>query len=254
MLDVYHWEPNGASGRILIALAEKRLAFNSHYIDLLALEQYAPAMLELSANGEVPVVVLDGAAYRGESQVAEWLEEQFPEAPLMPADPRGRWSVRVWQKSVDDGFAAAVSEVAWTALGVHSDGKLKQRLRVALDNIGPARSRAAWKTAVEGFSEERLSQAHARIEADVAAIEAALAGSPWLAGAAFSLADVAVFPYLRYLPRIAPHTVGEARTPRTMAWLRAVEERPAVREALARGRRRDPFALAVPGPEPVRWG
>lgn len=254
MLDVYHWEPNGASGRILIALAEKRLAFTSHYVDVLALEQFRAPLVELSESGEVPIVVLDGAAYTGESQVAELLEDTFPDLPLMPADPLGRWAVRVWQKSVDDTLSTSVSELAWKAYGPYGDREFAARTGEAVESIASFPARSAWKSALAGYSDERLGQARARVDDAVKKIEATLGESRWLAGSTFSLADVAVFPYLSYLPALMPERVSDTETPRTSAWLRAVAERPAVREALACGRAADPFALAAPGPEPVRWG
>jgi GSH-dependent disulfide-bond oxidoreductase len=254
MLSVYHWEPNGGSGRVLIALAEKRLEFTSHYVDLLALEQYRPALLELTESGEIPILVHDGAAYTGDSEVGEFLEESFPARPLMPADPRGRWEVRVWQKYVDDGLAASVSELAWQAYGGHGDSALAAKLRAAIESVAMPERRESWSAALAGYSDERLVQARSRVEAAVEKIESTLRASRWLAGDSFTLADVAVFPYVRYLPRIAPGTVSEASTPRMVAWLRAVAERPAVREALGRGRATDPFALAAPGPEQIRWG
>jgi GSH-dependent disulfide-bond oxidoreductase len=254
MLNVYHWEPSGASGRVLIALAEKGLEFTSHYVDLLALEQYRPAILELSDSGEIPIVVHDGAAYAGESAVCELLEEAYPARALMPPDPHGRWEVRVWQKYVDDGFAASVSELAWQAYGVSGDGAPTAKLRAAVEKIAVPRQREAWSEALAGYSQERLSEARTRVAAAVTKIEAALGASRWLAGAEFTLADVAVFPYLKYLPRLAPAMVDEASAPRTAAWLGAVAERPAVREILARARTADPFAVAAAGPEQIRWG
>lgn len=254
MLDVYHWEPNGASGRILIALAEKRLAFTSHYVDVLAFEHFRAPLAALSESGEVPIVVLDGAPFTGESQVAELLEDTFPDPPLMPAEPLGRWKVRVWQKSVDDALSASVSELAWMAYGIHGIGEQAARARAAAEEIASFAARDAWKSALAGYSDERLGQARARVDAAVENVETTLGDSAWLAGSSFSLADVAVFPYLNYLPALMPERVSDAATPRTTAWLRAVAERPAVQEALGRGRAGDPFRLAVPGPEPVRWG
>jgi glutathione S-transferase len=70
----------------------------------------------------------------------------------------------------------------------------------------------------------------------------------------FSLADVAVFAYFKYLPALGSARLSESEAPRALAWLRAISERPAVRAALARGRTADPFATATPAPEQIRWG
>ena len=254
MLEVYHWEPNGASGRILIVLAEKRLEFTAHYVDVLALAQYRPPLRELCGTGEIPILILDGAAYTGETQVAELLEETFAPSPLMPADPLGRWQVRVWQKYVDDGLAASVSDLAWNAYAPRADGAAAADLRAAVERLAQPQQRAEWTAALEGGSDERLAQSRARVAAAIAKIESTLTGAPWLAGASFTLADAAVFPYLRYLPALVPELLSAASAPRTTAWLSAVGERPAVREALGRGRTADPFTVAAPGPQSVRWG
>ena len=37
MLTLYHWEPNANSGKPMLALMEKGVAFESHYLDLLNL-------------------------------------------------------------------------------------------------------------------------------------------------------------------------------------------------------------------------
>lgn len=254
MLEVYHWEPNGASGRILIALAEKGLEFTAHYVDVLALAHYRPPVRDLCETGEIPILVLEGAPYSGETQVAELLEETFAQNPLMPADPLGRWAVRVWQKYVDDGLAAWVSDLAWSAYAPRGDSVAAARLRAAVETITDPQQRAEWRAALDGHPDERLAQARAHVASAVAKIESALAGTPWLAGDSFSLADAAVFPYLRYLPALVPRLLDAASAPRTRAWLRAVGERPAVRGALGRGRAADPFTVAAPGPQSVRWG
>lgn len=271
MLDLYHWEPNGASGRVLIALQEKGLAFSSCYVDVLAFEQYRPEILELTEQGEVPLLVHDGAAYTEATYICEFLDEAFPSSPLLPKDARGRWQVRVWQKSVDDGFAASVSELAWQAYGgARGIGALvpgapvpdalgpgaptHTALCAAVERIPVEAGRKLWEAAVTGLDEEQLARARDRVRDAVKRIEGQLSGSRWLAGTAYSLADIAVFPYFKYLPELCPDLVSDDATPQTMSWMRAVGSRPAVRSALGRGRVANPFTVAAPGPEQVRWG
>ena len=42
---LYHWEPNANSGKPMLALMEKGVAFNSHYLDLLSFDQHQPEYL-----------------------------------------------------------------------------------------------------------------------------------------------------------------------------------------------------------------
>jgi glutathione S-transferase len=254
MLQLYHWEPNGACARVMIALKEKGLEFESRYVDLLAFEQHSPAFLALSGTGETPVLVRDGEAFTESSYVCEHLDEAFPDPPLMPSDPYGRWRARGWQKYVDDYLAAAVADLAWAAFGA---GALQGR------DIDPGRilarvptheRRAVWAEALAGYDEARLDRARGRVRLAVEKIEAELERGDWLAGAAFSLADIAVFAYLNYLPRLTPAVLDPGAAPRTAAWLERVSGRPGVKAALAMARTPDPYAAAAPGPEHVRWG
>ncbi len=253
MLDLYHWEPNGASARVIIALEEKGLAYSSHYVDLLRFEQHAPEFLALNESGQVPVLVRDGVSYTEASAICEYLEEAFPGEALMPADPLGRWRVRVWQKHVDEVLAPSVCELAWQACGLAAFQALERgpaEPHRALERIQAPERRAAWQAALGGFTAEQLALARSRVEATIAKLESDLADSSWLAGPGYSLADIAVISYVKYLPALYPATLNE----RTTRWIRSIEARPAVRAALARGRIADPFTIAAPGPEQVRWG
>ena len=108
MLELYHWEPNGASARVLIALKEKGVAFESRYVDVLAFEQLTPAFLAMNEMGQTPVLVRDGGEAMNESSyVCEYLDEAFPDRPLMAGDAAVRHKIRTWQKYVDDHLTAS---------------------------------------------------------------------------------------------------------------------------------------------------
>ena len=255
MLELYHWEPNGASARVLIALKEKGLDFNSRYVDVLAFEQHAPEYLKLNETGETPVLVADGAAMNESSYICEYLDEAYPDTPLMPKDALGRWAARAWQKYVDDYLAAAVSELAWSAYGLDA---LKRRngasVRDAVSRISSRPRRDVWTEATAGYDDEQRAKARGRVETTIAKMEDDLSKGDWLAGPSYSLADIAVYAYVNYLPKVTPDLVNETKAPRTMAWLKRTAARPAVQAALAMARTPDPYAAAAPGPERVRWG
>ncbi len=256
MLDLYHAEPTGASGRVLIALLEKGLEFHGHHVDVLALEQYRPPLRQLEPSGEIPILASDGALYTGATPICELLEEVFPDRPpLMPAGARDRWAVRVWQKYVDDVVAPCVGELAWEAFGARSmPPSDREGLAEAIERLVPLDDRGRWRAALAGYGAERLARARGRVEEALGRVEAALAESTWLAGPAYSLADIAVFAYFKYLPQLAADRVNESAAPRTLQWLRAISERSAVCSALASGRAADPFGTAIPAPEQIRWG
>ncbi len=95
-------------------------------------------------------------------------------------------------------------------------------------------------------SEDQLANARERIGAGVDRLEAALQGSDWLLGDAYSVVDINAFAHVHTLPRLTPELVNPERTPRLIAWLARVGERQAVKDALAMAKSpTDSYAPAV---------
>ena len=53
---LYHWEPNANSGKPMLALMEKGVAFDSHYIDMLNFDQHKPEYLAINPQGTIPAM------------------------------------------------------------------------------------------------------------------------------------------------------------------------------------------------------
>jgi glutathione S-transferase len=247
-MKLHHWEPHGACARVLIALAEKGLPYAGQYVDLLNGEQFRSGFLALNPGGQVPVLEHDGLALTDASYICEYLEEAFPDAPrLMPDDPKGRWTVRGWQKFVDDHLAGAISDLAWDR---HREAADPAAIAALAEQAPTDERRAHWREHAAPFPAERLDRARAYVHQAIERMEAALARGPWLAGDGFSLADIAVYGYASWLPDLAPELVS----PPVADWLGRVGARDSVNAARQAGRAVDPHAQAAPGPEQTRWG
>jgi GSH-dependent disulfide-bond oxidoreductase len=104
------------------------------------------------------------------------------------------------------------------------------------------------------YTPQILDTARERLKFPVGRVEATLAARPWLAGPRYSIADIDAFAMLRVLPDLAPEVVNASATPRTMDFIARLNERPAVRAALATSKSGKPQEHFVPGVEPSRWG
>ena len=77
--------------RVRIALAEKGVEFETVEIDL----SNRPAWLyEKNPTGRVPVLEEDGRPLPESAVIMEFLDERYPEPPLLPADPADRAQIR----------------------------------------------------------------------------------------------------------------------------------------------------------------
>src|SRR5690606_481677 len=128
-------------------------------------------------------------------------------------------------------------------------------LRGQIERLEPQERRAAWMAVVDGsYTDDVLTAALERLKHPAKRVEDALSRGQWLAGDAYSIADIDASAMLDASPYLAPEVVNERATPRITEFLQRVRERPAVREALALSRTGRPREAFVPGVEPSRWG
>src|SRR5579862_6654033 len=112
-LELYHAEPRANSLKPVAALLEKGLTYTSHYVDLLNFEQHEPWFLKINPDGQVPVLVHDGAVITESTVINEYLDQVYPDPPLRPANALACARMRVFTKFVDEYFRPALSSIAW---------------------------------------------------------------------------------------------------------------------------------------------
>ncbi len=192
-----------AAWRVRIALNLKRLSAEQVAHHLRRGEQTDPAYLRLNPQGLVPALELDDGAVLTQSlAICEWLEETWPNPPLLPAEPTARAHVRA--------FALAI------ACDIHPVQNLKvlNRLRTLGHNDDQV---TAW--------------ARTTIEEGLAACESLLRhedGGPFCFGGAPTLADLCLVPQLYNARRFGADTHA---LPRLMAAEAACLTLPAFQEA-----------------------
>ena len=256
MLELYHWEPNANSLKVMICLAEKGLDYQSHYVDILEFEQYLPGFLVLNPFGQVPVLLHDGEVITESSLILEYLAEAFPARRLAPVDPKGWYDAQAWGKFVDYNLGPSVSSLGWHQVMTPIMKKRDQKkLREAVDRIPIWERKAAWMTAMgDTYSEDQLNDSRRKIDLAVKRIEGTLGQSPWLQGADYSIVDIGAFALSCTLPRLLPEAVNARKTPKTMDWLGRINARPAVKKALSMRGKAGEKDVYAPGPEHSRWG
>jgi maleylpyruvate isomerase len=85
-----------ATYRVRIALALKGIDFDEDYVDLLAGEQFQGEVARLNPQNSVPVLTSQDASLTQSLAILEYIEECFPEPPLLPANPLDRARVRAF--------------------------------------------------------------------------------------------------------------------------------------------------------------
>jgi len=211
MIDLYYWTtPNGH--KVTMFLEESGLPYRIHPINIGKGDQFAPDFLAIAANNRIPAIVDHGRADGGapvslfeSGAILLYLAEKTGQ--FIPADPRGRAEVLQW--------------LFWQMGG-----------------LGPM---AGQNHHFSGYAPEKIPYAINRYVNETArlygVLDKRLADRPFVAGEEYSIADMAIYPW------IVPHErQGQdlADFPNLARWFGDVAARPATALAYAQAERVNP--------------
>lgn len=91
---------SGTTYRTRLALNWKGVPFDYCPVDLVSGAQSQPEFTSKNPQGLVPALEVDGRFLTQSPAILEWIEETWPDRPLLPSDPMRRAQVRA--------FAAAI--------------------------------------------------------------------------------------------------------------------------------------------------
>jgi glutathione S-transferase len=235
MLTLYHFVNSVASQKVRISLHAKNLDFETREVALFESAQFAPEYLKMNSKGYVPTLIHDGKAIGESTIICEYLEDFFPDPPLRPSDPHERARMRQWSKAVDDGLHVGITMISFSAM-------FRERMKTMPDdirerrflNIGDPARRARFESSFEhGVESPFVFRAIADYEIAFRDLEAALGdGDDWLAGGAFSLAEVNLAPYVARLDYLGLLDIWAADRPLMRAWWQRVQAQPGYTQAI----------------------
>lgn len=91
---LYSYFRSSCSWRVRIALAHKGVDYEYRAINLLKQEQVSDEYKKLNPLGQVPALIVDENTLMQSISILEYLEEAFPQKPLLPKDLFKRAKVR----------------------------------------------------------------------------------------------------------------------------------------------------------------
>ena len=102
MIKLYDFKSSPNCQRVKVVLAEKNLPYEIVPIDLTKKEQKNPDYLKLNPYGKVPVLTDDSTVLYESLIINEYLDEKYPNPPLLPKDPARKAKARIL---IDYGMA-----------------------------------------------------------------------------------------------------------------------------------------------------
>jgi glutathione S-transferase len=244
MLALYHNDMSLCAQKVRVCLAEKGLAWENRHLVLRAGEHQQPWYLELNRRAVVPTLI-DGDKVVPESNVIlEYLEDAYPQPPLMPQTPYGRARVRLWTKQLDEDIHDASAAILSFGIAFRHQylerGELGKKMLEQIPNIFKRERR---RDVIEkGTQSQHFIIAVQRMGLLLDEMEEALADHAWLASSEYSLADVAFTPYLARLEHL--DILGLLATRRRVAdWYDRCKARPSFAEAIVKWENPDYLTL-----------
>jgi GST-like protein len=204
MIDLYYWTtPNGH--KVSIFLEEAGLPYRVHGVNIGKNEQFEPGFLKIAPNNRIPAIVDDQPADGGEplslfesGAILLYLAEKI--GRFIPADLRGRQEVSQW--------------LFWQMGG-----------------LGPM---AGQNHHFGTFAPEKIPYAIERYQKETArlygVLDRRLAGREYVAGDTYSIADMAIYPWIASHARQKQNL---ADFPQVERWFAQLKARPAVQRAYA---------------------
>lgn len=199
-IKLYDFASSPNCQRVIVVLEEKNLPYEKVPVDLKKMEQKKPDFLKLNPYGKVPVII-DGSTVLYESLIInDYLEEKYPETPLLPKDPGKRAKARIL---LDYGMN-------------HLDPPY-QKIRKEMMKDEKERDQQAIEAA-----RKELRHLLGRLERD-------LGDQEYLAGE-FSLVDAALIP--RFARLAGMSVLPDASLPKLGQWIERMKKRPSVQKIL----------------------
>jgi glutathione S-transferase len=232
MLELFHHGSSVCAAKVRVTLAEKGLEWNGHYVDILKGEQFDPSYMKLNPKAVVPTLVHDGHTIVESTVICEYLDEVSLEPPLKPTDPRARAEMRVWTKAVDELLHPMCAEITFSCSHRHTVARLgPEGVAKFLASTPPISVTHAWHErkkviVMQGFKAPGIEKAFRLYDGFLTKMEDRLRTSPWLTGDTFSLADIAITPYVTRLDMLSMSEMWTKSRPRLTDWFERIKERP----------------------------
>jgi glutathione S-transferase len=244
MLVLYHAPHSTCSQKVRMVLHEKDVLFDEARIDLGKKEQLKPEYLAINPNGVVPTLVDDGVPIIESSVICEYLDEKYPQNPLVPLDLVDRARMRAWTHYIEEVAVGAIRVPSFNRAFLYRFENQDQT-QFEKNEIGPRPVRRELFQRMgspKGFAKEEIDRSLEQLTETCRRMDVAVSKKgPWLMGEQFTLADVLVMPSIDRMADLGLSNVWEDKYPGVSEWYKRLQARPAFKATYFPGSRVSDF-------------
>jgi len=177
--------------------------------------------------GKLPTIEDDGRRVADSTDIAYYLEEHFPEPPLLPRHPLERALVHVLEDWADESLYFYEMTLRFTL--PHNRRRFLPELTkyepAWFQRVAPYVLPIVFRRTVrsQGIGRKPTDMLVADVERHVRAVEGLVGDGEWLVGSALTLADIAVFAQLFCIRGSDEGAQIVSAHPRVAAWMERVD-------------------------------
>jgi glutathione S-transferase len=197
----YYGSGSPFAWKVWLTLEHKRIPYDFRLLSFDRGDLRTPEFRAVNPRGQVPAIVDDGFALWESTAIVEYLEERYPQQPLLPRDAAARATVRRLMFEADNHLYPAQTDLMEATL---------------------------YRPAGAAEDPARIAAGKEKLIGELVRWDALLAGE-FLAGP-LSLADFTAYPYVRLVRRLEERQpkngLGDRMPARLQAWMRRIEALP----------------------------
>ena len=230
MLELYYF-PNATCGvKARLALHEKKVAYTRRILDRDRGDLNTSEYRALNPGGVVPTMVHDGHVLNESTIIMNYTDDAFDGPSLQPDDPLARAGMAMWLRLVDDIYFPALAALTYaTSLRARIRAKYRtaEAIEMYLSHMASAEERDRRRKVLDSGPESKEARdAIIALDGMLARMDRALAGSEFLCGERYTLADAALTPFLSRLDLLDMSEAWTARHANVTGWWALIKSRP----------------------------
>ena len=177
-IDLWWASGSAYSWRVLLALEHKRLAYNSHLLQLAFQEHKSPQMLAMNPRGRLPVLKHDDYVVFESVAILYYLDRKYPDPPIFGRTPE------------EAAVIVRVIEEFQAYTEPHIMGICRSLLGGASNPVDEP-----------PLGEDALTDAMHAVAREARTIEMRVSRFDWIVGEDYSAIDMVIFPAIQLLRR-----------------------------------------------------
>jgi glutathione S-transferase len=207
MISLYQAAMSTCVQKVRFVLEQKALPWQGIAVNLNAGENLSPEFMKINPKGLVPVLVDDGDVVFESNNICLYLDEKYPQTPLMPTTPKGRSDVRTLIQLIDEQVHADCSALTYAvAFGGHirKTYDTPEKLEAYLGLMPDAGRRHSKREIItKGVNCNEFEIAVQRLAVMLKRLDALLQKSTYLVSTQLSIADIVYSPYVTRLDHLS---------------------------------------------------